>query len=97
YLQWCKANKFVLMLLSDAQECCLAAATANAKQGTLNNHVWEVMPTECVIPYTYQLFCEALVEWLICTNQACCCIPIQAVDHLTFKKMIDVASHATKG
>ncbi|KAF9228922.1 hypothetical protein BS17DRAFT_690581, partial [Gyrodon lividus] len=41
---------------------------------------------------TDKLFYEAMIEWLINTNQ-----PIQAVDHPSFKKMIYVASHATKG
>ncbi|KAF9229375.1 hypothetical protein BS17DRAFT_688220, partial [Gyrodon lividus] len=43
-------------------------------------------------PYTDKLFHEAAVEWLITTNQ-----PIQAIDHPSFRKMINIASQATKG
>ncbi|KAF9220281.1 hypothetical protein BS17DRAFT_715136, partial [Gyrodon lividus] len=59
-------------------------------QGTLDEHVREVKPSKHVVPYSNQLFREAAVEWLICTNQ-----PIQAMDHPSFKKMVNVASHAT--
>ncbi|KIK92390.1 hypothetical protein PAXRUDRAFT_147465 [Paxillus rubicundulus Ve08.2h10] len=79
------------MLPEDAQERKLATITS-VKQGTLDDHVREVAPMEHVIPYSDKLLHEAVVEWLISTNQ-----PIQAVDHPSFKKMIDVASHATKG
>ncbi|KAF9240078.1 hypothetical protein BU15DRAFT_34297, partial [Melanogaster broomeanus] len=92
YLQWCKANNFMSMLASDAQERRLAAAATSAKQGTLDEHVREVKPSERVVPYSHQLFREAAVEWLICTNQ-----PIQTMDHPSFKKMVDVASRATNG
>ncbi|KIK93305.1 hypothetical protein PAXRUDRAFT_145351, partial [Paxillus rubicundulus Ve08.2h10] len=59
---------------------------------TLDDQFQEVMPTKHVISYTHQLFCEATVEWLICTDQ-----PIKTVDHPTFKKMINTASCATNG
>ncbi|KAG2107551.1 hypothetical protein BD769DRAFT_1366190, partial [Suillus cothurnatus] len=45
-----------------------------------------------VIPYSDKLFKKAAVEWLITTDQ-----PIQALEHLKFKEMIDVASHTTQG
>lgn len=56
------------MLLEDVQEHKLAAITT-AKQGTLDDHVREVAPTERVVPYTNKLFHEAAAEWLISTSQ----------------------------
>ncbi|KIK78223.1 hypothetical protein PAXRUDRAFT_115435, partial [Paxillus rubicundulus Ve08.2h10] len=91
YHKWCNKNKSMSMLLEDVQERKLAAM-ANVKQGTLDKHVQEVTPTEQVVLHLDKLFREATVEWLISTNQ-----PIQAIDHPSFKKMIDVASRATKG
>ncbi|KAH7889502.1 hypothetical protein F5I97DRAFT_1792592, partial [Phlebopus sp. FC_14] len=57
----------------------------------MDDHVRKIVPTKYVIPYSDVLFREAAVEWLITTNQ-----PIQAVDHPSFKKMVDIASQATK-
>ncbi|KAF9228897.1 hypothetical protein BS17DRAFT_690373, partial [Gyrodon lividus] len=79
------------LLPEDAQEHKLATITS-AKQGTLNDHVREVAPMEHVVPYLDKLFHEAAVEWLISANQGRFSIFI-----LHFKKMIDVASCATKG
>ncbi|KAG2348667.1 hypothetical protein BDR05DRAFT_873671, partial [Suillus weaverae] len=45
-----------------------------------------------VVPYSNQLFRKAAIKWLIATDQ-----PIQALEHLGFKEMVDVASHATQG
>ncbi|KAG1822934.1 uncharacterized protein BJ212DRAFT_1263646 [Suillus subaureus] len=47
---------------------------------------------ECVVPYSDQLFRKAAIKWLIATDQ-----PIQALEHLRFKEMVDVASRATQG
>ncbi|KAF9225127.1 hypothetical protein BS17DRAFT_701274, partial [Gyrodon lividus] len=63
-----------------------------AQQATLDDHFQEVTPTEHVVTYSQNLFREAVVEWLIGTNQ-----PIQAVKNPSFKKMINIASHATNG
>ncbi|KAG1864065.1 hypothetical protein C8R48DRAFT_573262, partial [Suillus tomentosus] len=43
-----------------------------------------------VVPYTDMLFRKAAIEWLISTSQ-----PIQAVDHPSFKNMINIAACAT--
>ncbi|KAG1868963.1 hypothetical protein DFJ58DRAFT_653624 [Suillus subalutaceus] len=48
--------------------------------------------SECGIPYSDKLVKKAAVEWLIATDQ-----PIQALEHLKFKEMIDVASCTTQG
>ena len=49
------------MLPSDAWAQWLAAVSANAEQGTLNDHVQEVALTECMVPYSHKLFHEAAV------------------------------------
>ncbi|KAH7881984.1 hypothetical protein F5I97DRAFT_1817839 [Phlebopus sp. FC_14] len=93
YLKWCKENKFVSMLSEDVKECKIASGVVNMKQGSMDDHVRKIIPTKHVISYSDVLFREAAaVEWLITTNQ-----PIQAVDHPSFKKMVDIASQATKG
>ncbi|KAG2746661.1 hypothetical protein P692DRAFT_20738482, partial [Suillus brevipes Sb2] len=92
YRKWCKANKFESMLPPDVKEQKNAAAVANARQDSLDPHLHEVQPREHVLPYSDKLFREAAIEWLASTNQ-----PIQAVDHPSFKKMIDTASRATTG
>jgi hypothetical protein len=56
------------MLPEDVQEHKLAAIMT-VKQGTLDDHVREVAPTERVVPYSDRLFREAAVEWLISTSQ----------------------------
>ncbi|KAG1720187.1 uncharacterized protein EDB91DRAFT_1257104 [Suillus paluster] len=92
YCKWCKANKFESMLPPDVKERKNAAAVVNAQQGSLDPHLHKVQPCEHVLPYSDKLFREAAIEWLASTNQ-----PIQAVDHPSFKKMIDTASRATTG
>ncbi|KAG2047245.1 hypothetical protein BDR06DRAFT_897824, partial [Suillus hirtellus] len=69
-----------------------AATIANTEQGSLDNHLHEINSTEWVLPYSDKLFCKAAIEWLTSTNQ-----PIQAVEHPSFKKMVDVASCTTMG
>ncbi|KAG1823906.1 uncharacterized protein BJ212DRAFT_1261854, partial [Suillus subaureus] len=92
YQQWCKTNNFKSMLPQDVKECKMAAAVVNMQQTSLNGHLQEIPPNKVVIPYTDSLFCEAAIEWLISTSQ-----PIQAVDHPSFKNMINIAAHATNG
>ncbi|KAH7885626.1 hypothetical protein F5I97DRAFT_1810590 [Phlebopus sp. FC_14] len=102
YLKWCKENKFVSMLSEDVKECKIASDITNVKQGSMNDHVREIVPTEHVIPYSDALFREAAVEWLITTNQVCLSLYYVLVTHRisvhpSFKKMVDIASRATKG
>ncbi|KIK76068.1 hypothetical protein PAXRUDRAFT_171004 [Paxillus rubicundulus Ve08.2h10] len=92
YYKWCKAKKFESKLAADIKSWNTATAVANAKQGSLDDHVREIEPGKHVVPYSNKHFREAAVEWLISTNQ-----PLQAVDHPSFKKMIYIASQATKG
>ncbi|KAG2037402.1 hypothetical protein BDR03DRAFT_813976, partial [Suillus americanus] len=92
YHTWCEKNKFISMLPKDVKDRKTAAAITNAEQGNLDGHLHDIQPTEWVLPYSNKLFREAAIEWLASTNQ-----PIQAVDHPSFKNMIDVASRATTG
>ncbi|KAG1893064.1 uncharacterized protein F5891DRAFT_963511, partial [Suillus fuscotomentosus] len=92
YCKWRKANKFKSMLTLDVKEQKNAAMVTSAQQGSLDPHLHEVQLGKHVLPYSDKLFREATIKWLTSTNQ-----PIQAVDHLSFKKMIDTASWATMG
>ncbi|KAG2343225.1 hypothetical protein BDR05DRAFT_884694, partial [Suillus weaverae] len=89
---WCQTNNFESMLPQDVKECKKAATVMNVQQTSLNRHLQEIPPNKVVIPYTNTLFCEAVIEWLISTSQ-----PIQAVDHPSFKNMINIAAHAMNG
>ncbi|KAG1853818.1 hypothetical protein C8R48DRAFT_610667, partial [Suillus tomentosus] len=40
--------------------------------------------------YSDKLFKQAAIEWLVAMDQ-----PIQALEHLKFQEMIDIASQAT--
>ncbi|KAG1787959.1 uncharacterized protein HD556DRAFT_1245953, partial [Suillus plorans] len=92
YRQWCKTNNFESMLPQDVKERKTAAAVLNAQQTSLDRHLQEIPPNNVVIPYTDTHFREAAIEWLVSTSQ-----PIQAVDHPSFKNMINIASRATNG
>jgi hypothetical protein len=69
------------MLPEDAQARRLAAVAENVKQGTLDDHVRELAPTERVVPYSDKLFREAAVEWLISTNQVFFLIVLAVLTH----------------
>ncbi|KAF9226058.1 hypothetical protein BS17DRAFT_697772, partial [Gyrodon lividus] len=69
YHKWCKVNNFESKLPDDVKARKTAATAKNMRQGTLDDHVWEIGPGEHILPYTDKLFCEAAVEWLITTNQ----------------------------
>ena len=60
------------------------------------------------IPYSHRIFRRAAVEWLVATDQVSNFIlfmhygskisqPIQALEHIKFKELIDIASCATNG
>ncbi|OJA16868.1 hypothetical protein AZE42_13376, partial [Rhizopogon vesiculosus] len=92
YRKWCKDNNFTSMLASDVKEQKTAPVIASAQQTTIDGHLTELPETPVVIPYSVTTFREATIEWLISTGQ-----PIQAVNHSSFKKMIDIAARATHG
>ncbi|KAF8960961.1 hypothetical protein BDZ97DRAFT_1665051, partial [Flammula alnicola] len=86
YDKWCERNDFESKL-PKAQK-----AADREKQSSLDPHLEERQPRERTIPYSDALFREAAVEWLVSTDQ-----PIQAFEHPSFKKMIDIAARATHG
>ncbi|EIW81723.1 hypothetical protein CONPUDRAFT_54487, partial [Coniophora puteana RWD-64-598 SS2] len=92
YRSWCSKNNFKSMLPDDIEARNTAASLATMTQGSLDGHVRAIEPGEQVVPYSSSLFREAAVDWLTATNQ-----PIRALEHSSFKYMIDVASRATKG
>ena len=85
------------------------AAKDCSKQSSLNSHL-EERHKEILIPYSDSLLREAAIEWLIVTDQVIFIFfnlslsmsdfkmqPLQALDHLSFQKMIDIAARTTKG
>ncbi|KAF9231051.1 hypothetical protein BU15DRAFT_49006 [Melanogaster broomeanus] len=87
YLQWAEANNFPSMLPKDAKQRKEGASSHN--QPRLDSHL---QPKERVIPYSDKMFRDAAIQWLIDTDQ-----PIAALEHPSFKNMIDVAARATNG
>ncbi|KAG1792995.1 uncharacterized protein HD556DRAFT_1213692, partial [Suillus plorans] len=90
YIQWAKDNKFMSMLPKDTKRRKLDAAADS--QARLDTHLREPQPKEQIIPYSDAIFREAAIEWLIETDQ-----PIDALNHKSFRYMIDVAARATNG
>ena len=111
YNTWCIKNDFesklpkVVKSRKDAK-----AAEDCSKQSSLDPHL-EERCKETFVPYSDSLFREAAIEWLIATDQVFFLNflnilfsisdfkmqPLQAFDHPSFHKMIDVAARATKG
>ncbi|KAH8984649.1 hypothetical protein EDB83DRAFT_2240894, partial [Lactarius deliciosus] len=92
YRKWCGINKFDSMLAEDTKQRRAAAqgTSQQTQQTTLGDHF---NPHQAdVIPYSDRVFEAAAIEWLVQTNQ-----PIQAFKHPAFKKMLDIASRATRG
>ncbi|KAF8522364.1 hypothetical protein JB92DRAFT_2706642, partial [Gautieria morchelliformis] len=94
YNTWARTNNFESKLPKElkAKREKAEDAIARVKQGTLNNHLKEMPKKEQGVPFTNATFCDAAIEWLIITDQ-----PIQALTNPSFKKMIDIGAHATKG
>ncbi|KAG1793796.1 hypothetical protein EV424DRAFT_1275472, partial [Suillus variegatus] len=88
YIQWAKDNKFMSMLPKDTK--CRKLDAAADSQARLDTHLREPQPKERIIPYSDAIFREAAIEWLIETDQ-----PIDALNHKSFRYMIDVAARAT--
>lgn len=95
------------MLPGDIKKWKLAVEEATR---TLDCDLIERSPLERVIPYSNKLFRQVAVEWLAAMDQVrniflqlnilfhCISLqPIRALEHPKFKKLIDVASRATKG
>ncbi|CAA7269352.1 unnamed protein product [Cyclocybe aegerita] len=81
-----KVNNFDSMLPDDTAAHC---AAQKPQQSGMSNHFSkaEAQPKEALLmPYSNDLSHEVMIEWLIEMNQ-----PIQAFDHLKFKKMMDIA------
>ncbi|KAH9920979.1 hypothetical protein B0H21DRAFT_701867 [Amylocystis lapponica] len=89
YKKWAEEHSFQSMLPKDSK-ARRAQAAANT-QGRLDPHL-KVMPKQLhTEPYTHARFRDASIEWIVATDQ-----PIQALEHPTFRKMIDIASRATE-
>ena len=109
YHAFCAKNNFLSMLRKDvkAREAAAEKEKAQKTQTTLNPHLRE---KETVVKYTDSLFREAALEWLIATDQVRFLYmfrvfqisysskqPIQALEHPSFKNMIDIAARSTQG
>ncbi|KAJ3787158.1 hypothetical protein GGU10DRAFT_331799 [Lentinula aff. detonsa] len=73
YKKWCSENGFQKKLL----------------QSTLDGNMVKVKPKVPVIPYSHANFLQAMLEWMIATDQ-----PLWALQHPAYQNMIHVASRA---
>ncbi|KAF8526667.1 hypothetical protein BU17DRAFT_40587, partial [Hysterangium stoloniferum] len=92
YLSWAAMNGFMSMLPGD-MKCRNAEAKAGAEaQLTLDSYLQQQPIKECIVPYTDPVFCKAMIEWLVSTDQ-----PIQALEHPAFQNMMNISAHAKDG
>ncbi|KAF8338598.1 hypothetical protein F5887DRAFT_889826 [Amanita rubescens] len=92
YRRWCKKTGFKSMLPEDTKARRAALLEETLRQTEVDEHFTKQKPEDRPQPYSDKLFEEVAIQWLIETDQ-----PIQAFQHRTFKKMIDVAARATRG
>ncbi|KAJ3828573.1 hypothetical protein F5880DRAFT_1472177 [Lentinula raphanica] len=92
YRQWCEKNQFISMLPKDVQarKVAIRDAAEKHKQSTMDPHVEKKPSIKQTVPYSSALFREVAVEWLVCTDQ-----PIDALEHPSFRQMIEIASRAS--
>ncbi|KAF8647235.1 hypothetical protein AX14_009009 [Amanita brunnescens Koide BX004] len=92
YHDWAQKNDFESKLSIDVKAHKQQKATENDSQSTLDAHLHEWPPPAKVIKYSDAAFMQAVLEWLVTTNQ-----PLDATNHPKFKEMIDIAVHAENG
>ncbi|KAH9969452.1 hypothetical protein BGW80DRAFT_1167494 [Lactifluus volemus] len=89
YRKWAKGVNFTSKLPSDVKRRKAAAVEAIR---TLDDDLREIPPAKQVVPYSSKAFLQRAIEWLVATDQ-----PIQALQHSTFKALLDITSRATNG
>ncbi|KIL54591.1 hypothetical protein M378DRAFT_31215, partial [Amanita muscaria Koide BX008] len=89
YRGWCKSADFLSMLPEDAK--ARRKERDSKEQTQLENHFQRVNPGDKPAPYSDELFKEALIRWLIETDQ-----PVAAFEHPSFQNMINLAFWATR-
>ncbi|KAI0246225.1 hypothetical protein BJV78DRAFT_1135724, partial [Lactifluus subvellereus] len=88
YRNWAKSVNFLSKLPGDVKKRKEAAEEVTH---TLDRDLREKIP-ERIVVYSDKLFRQAVVEWLMATDQ-----PIYALEHPKFKEVIDIASRAKNG
>ncbi|KAF8813024.1 hypothetical protein BYT27DRAFT_7085470, partial [Phlegmacium glaucopus] len=88
--KWVKENNFESMLPRDLK-VCRDAEREHLSQTLVEDHYTVQMPKDKPTPYSNELFKEVAIQWLVETDQ-----PIQAFEHPTYQKIIQIAARATK-
>ncbi|KAH8996929.1 hypothetical protein EDB86DRAFT_2768179, partial [Lactarius hatsudake] len=93
YRKWCQENKFESMLPDDTKQCRQAALDKNLKtsQSSITDHFKPQNESKRPIPYSDKAFMCATIKWLIDGD-----LPLQVFSRPSFKRMIDIASRATR-
>jgi hypothetical protein len=97
-------------MLPEDSKACHDAAAETLKQSQVDDDFTVIPEEEKPMPYSDEVFKKVAIQWLIETDQILFCSLlenhsyffflsqlIQAFEHPTFKHMISVASHVTKG
>ncbi|KIJ48979.1 hypothetical protein M422DRAFT_77883, partial [Sphaerobolus stellatus SS14] len=91
YLEWVKSTPGALNKLPE-HLANLKKKKLPQDQFMVTEHFSRAPPMGHVIPYSDELFQQAAIVWLIATNQL-----IQALEHLKFKELINIASRGKNG
>ena len=67
--KWVLENNFESKLRSDVEKRKEAAEADKKWQSTLKAHLHELPPKQCKIIYSKCVFRQAVIEWLIATDQ----------------------------
>lgn len=109
YQEWCLKNDFESKLPKVVKARKAALDKEAERQQTLHAHLKDLPQKERVIKYTEQCFREAAIRWLIATDQVSLPSlvivhilisfyqPLGAMEHPTFKEMIELAAASTEG
>ena len=69
YHKWALENNFESKLRSDVEKRKEAAEAEKKRQSMLEAHLHELPPKQCKIIYSERVFRQAVIEWLIATDQ----------------------------
>ena len=98
------------MLPDDAKER-KQAANEKSSQSTVTDHFKLEIEADKLIVYSDKAFASAAIEWLVdadlvspdfclpylCTDFSTCLQPLRVFTRPSFKRMVDIASHANRG
>ncbi|KAF8193379.1 hypothetical protein BJ912DRAFT_848479, partial [Pholiota molesta] len=92
YNKWCTANDFESRLPKAVKARAEEKAAEADAQSLLDPHLRERKPEEPTVRYTPELLEQAMIDWLVATDQ-----PLHAFENKHFIKLMNIAAEATDG